>query len=284
MTDDAKPGIKGQRQRSPSYPYVSLPVAIDRLRAFYAVNKRYEALIADSAQPWNMKATSSSVLRNVAALVAFGLLEESGSAETRKIRVSDAGWKILHEERQEQKDRLIVDAALKPKAIADCFLKWGVSGDGRPGDKVALSVLKVEMGFSVDAAEHFLRVYDETIGFAHQHGLHLSLDGVMTAAQQAAEPFAPKTEEMTQDQRNSIHSNKPPTEARPSSAQSPSLTAQDAGWTTFLEGPLSGSVRFRLLASGHLGHKELGKLIKLLETQRMILSDHIDDSDSQAPA
>jgi hypothetical protein len=285
MNDEAKTGGKGPRKRSPSYPYVSLPVAIDRLRAFHSVNKRYEALIADAAQPWNMKPTSSSVLRNVAALVAFGLLDESGSGETRKIRVSDLGLKILLDDRREQKDSLIVDAALKPKAISDCFLKWSMSGDGRPGDRVALSVLKIEMDFSEDAAEHFLRIYDETIKFAQQHGLrsHPEATTPQQHAGKDSESGGWMQEEATNEPRSASASSALSVAAPSVPTQTSPRLSQDEAWVTFLEGPLSSSVRFRLLASGAMGHKELAKLLKLLTIQRAILSEDADDSESTKP-
>jgi hypothetical protein len=48
----------------------------------------------------------------------------------------------------------------------------------------------------------------------------------------------------------------------------------------WLRGPLSRDTSYRLIVAGDLGPKELGKLIKLLEAQKNVLSD--DDDDTKA--
>lgn len=40
-----------------------------------------------------------------------------------------------------------------------------------------------------------------------------------------------------------------------------------------MRGPLSKETSYRLLVQGELGSKEIGKLIKLLEAQRIVLDD-----------
>lgn len=54
--------------------------------------------------------------------------------------------------------------------------------------------------------------------------------------------------------------------------QSPGLavTAQEREW---LRGPLSKDVGYRLIVSGELGSKEISKLIKLLEAQKLVLDE-----------
>lgn len=56
-----------------------------------------------------------------------------------------------------------------------------------------------------------------------------------------------------------------------------SIDATEREW---LRGPLSREVSYRLIVSGDMGAKALGKLIKLLEAQRAVLED--DDEDSLA--
>ena len=45
------------------------------------------------------------------------------------------------------------------------------------------------------------------------------------------------------------------------------------GEREWLRGPLSRETSYRLIVSGDLGPKEIGKLIKLLEAQKEVLSD-----------
>ena len=49
------------------------------------------------------------------------------------------------------------------------------------------------------------------------------------------------------------------------------------GEREWLRGPLSRTASYKLLVTGELGPKEIGKLIKLLEAQKAVLDD--DDSD-----
>lgn len=52
--------------------------------------------------------------------------------------------------------------------------------------------------------------------------------------------------------------------------QSPERSRGEREW---LRGPLSKEVNYRLIVSGELGSKEIGKLIKLLEAQKLVLDD-----------
>ena len=49
------------------------------------------------------------------------------------------------------------------------------------------------------------------------------------------------------------------------------------GEREWLRGPLSRETSYRLIVAGDLGPKEIGKLIKLLEAQKAVLSDEDDD-------
>lgn len=60
-------------------------------------------------------------------------------------------------------------------------------------------------------------------------------------------------------------------------------TARDklsTGEKEWLRGPLSKDTSYRLIVSGDLGPKEIGKLIKLLKAQQAVLSDE-DDEDGE---
>ena len=153
-----------RRDRSPSFPYIPLAAAIDRTRQLYEKAKRYEARIADAATAWQLGTKSSSTLQTAAALLAFGLAEDSGSGEGRKIKVSDLGWRILEDKRPGAWERGLAEAALKPKMIAEYATEhWK---DGRPDDGICISELMIERGFNDEAAARFLRVFDATIRYA----------------------------------------------------------------------------------------------------------------------
>ena len=67
----------------------------------------------------------------------------------------------------------------------------------------------------------------------------------------------------------------PPTMPLEAAAKSVATATADltVGERDWLRGPLSKGVSYRLLVSGEMGPKELGKLIKMLEAQKAILDD-----------
>ena len=161
MTDaEQSSGIKSKR--SPNFPYIGLAKALDRIQVLYGKVKHHEARVADIATDWKLSATSSGTDRNVAALEAFGLVETSGSGQNKKIKISATGMRILEDGRPGVKERLLAEAALRPRVIADYAQTWR---GGRPDDTHSLSQLRFEGGFNDEGARLFLRVFDETIRF-----------------------------------------------------------------------------------------------------------------------
>lgn len=154
-----------KRDRSPSFPYIGLERAVDRARQLYNRARRYEVRLADAATAWGTAPKSSATLQTAAALLAFGLAEDSGAGQNRKIKISDLGFRILEDQRPGARERGLAEAALKPKLIADYAETWK---EGRHDDSFCISELKVERGFTAEAATRFLRVFDETIQFASQ--------------------------------------------------------------------------------------------------------------------
>src|SRR5690349_11918373 len=88
-----------KRDRSPDFPFIGLSKALERLDSLFAKAKRYEVRAFDVAPHWGYKPTSSSLDRTVGALAAYGLIEQSGSGSAKKIKVSDAAWRILEDKR-----------------------------------------------------------------------------------------------------------------------------------------------------------------------------------------
>ena len=168
MTDTNATGDQqqtaGRRDRSPNFPAIGVGRAVERAQQLYNRARRYDARLADAATAWGIKATSSGTLQTAAALIAFGLAEDSGSGEARKIKISDLGWRILEDQRPGVREKGLAEAALRPKLIADYAEHWKA---GRPDDNFCISELKIERGFTDEAAARFLRVFDETIQFAN---------------------------------------------------------------------------------------------------------------------
>src|SRR5690606_7706410 len=108
-----------KRDRSPAFPYVGLAKALQRVEQLYEKARHHEVRVADVAKDWGLTAKSSATIRTVAALLAFGLIEDNGSGEARKIKISDTGRRILDDKRPGVREELIAKAALRPKVFAE---------------------------------------------------------------------------------------------------------------------------------------------------------------------
>lgn len=162
--EQATAAEKRPQDRSPSFPYIGLTKAFERLEGLHSFAKRHDARIVDAAKPaWNLGAKSSGTLQTVAALLAYGLIEASGVGENRKIKLSDLGYRAVADPRPGAKEQALSTAALNPKLIAEFYEQWGME---RPADAIAMGTLHIDRGFTPDGAKAFLRVYDDTVTYA----------------------------------------------------------------------------------------------------------------------
>lgn len=165
MTDDdasAAGNYVKKVERSPSFPFIGLTKAIDRVRSVFSHAKRHEVRVADIAEAWNLGAKSSGTLQTIAALIAFGLLDEQGAGVDRKLRVSDLAFRILEDQRSGAKESALSEAASKPKLIGEYIDRWG---SDRPADGVCISELRIDRGFTEEGAKGFLKVFDDTLTY-----------------------------------------------------------------------------------------------------------------------
>lgn len=262
MTD--QPSATARRDRSPPFPYLSLPKALERTQALFESVRHHEARVADVATNWGLTPKSSSLDRNVAALLLYGLIVDNGSGEARKIRVSETGLRILEDKRPGVREKLLAEAALKPKIIADYAQLWK---GGRPDEAHSLSQLKFEGGFTDEGAKMFLRVFDETIRFTSPSGA----DSIDDTARDEGESRADKEGPMDQAE----------TATRAPTAPQGAAFLSGAGEREWLRGPLSKETSYRLVIAGDMGPREIGKLIKLLQAQQAVLSDDEEEPEDQ---
>lgn len=154
----------GRKERSPSYPFISLPKALERARAFSDAHKRSPTRLASAAETWGYAPTSSGLLQTASALKAFGLLEDLGKGAERKVQLTDLAQRILHDARPGAKEAAIKEAALRPRLFAEYADKWLPE---RPSDSHCLSELRLDRGFTEVASRMFLRSFDETVTYAN---------------------------------------------------------------------------------------------------------------------
>jgi hypothetical protein len=292
--------FRGRRDRSPQFPYVGLQRAVELTAAFYAKAKKYEVALSGAAKDWQLSATSSSLGRVAAALQSFGLVELSGSGDTRRVKITEAGWRVIEDPRPEERRRLLEKAAVNPPVFAEYAEKWA---GGRPDDDHAIFQLK-ERGFTDEGAPKFLRVFDETKRFfpttnndksSASEGFKPLVETDYGGAKEGdfvqwesggtlkfSEPKQVVSVHETGDwvfvegSQTGIPMSEVIVQDAPEPRREPPVLdkiEKRPGEAEWLRGPLSRETSYRLLISGDMGPKEIGKLIKVLEAQKAVLSD-----------
>ena len=154
---------KVKKDRSPSFPFISLPDALKRLEAFDQTFGRHPAPASKSGLAWGMKEGSSQAFQTLAALKSFGLLGYEGSANAPQ-SISDGRCANLSEGAARfDKKEVVRRIATKPVQFQKFWSVWGAD---RPPDPICLDDLMLKHSFTDGAAHNFLKVYDETVAFA----------------------------------------------------------------------------------------------------------------------
>nr|MBX2861067.1 hypothetical protein [Vampirovibrio sp.] len=161
-------------RKSPSgsqrFPYIPLPKAIERAKEVYKLAATHEMPVKAVAEnAWHYSEKSSVVGLTVAALKAFGLIDDSGSNETRKVKLTDSGVKIIVDPREisPERDELIRQAALTPAIHQEIYEQYNGLP---PSDEAFKAYLLLDRGFKPEAADNFIREFSATMDFAKVSG------------------------------------------------------------------------------------------------------------------
>jgi hypothetical protein len=171
MPEAAKPvqpeDEKRKRMRSPAYPYVNLETAIKRAKEFYDKEQRNAAALKVAAKHWGYEEKSSGAGQTAAALISFGLMQDEGTGDKRKLKLTDLALRILLDNRTDSQERAqaIRTAALAPKIHKQIWKKWGST---LPSDDNVKHTLMLDWipPFNPAAVGGFIKEYKDTISFA----------------------------------------------------------------------------------------------------------------------
>jgi hypothetical protein len=163
--------------QSPSYPSVSLPVALERVKSLHDDFGQVEVSLSDALNCWGYKPRGGTGYRLVSAMVSFGLLDSSGVGNERRLRISRVllDHFFSKEVSEYDKSEAIQDFAIKPGIYQMLWKFWGY---GLPADDDLKQYLVDELGFNPRMVPQFLRGYRETLEFAKEHGLAKTCDDI----------------------------------------------------------------------------------------------------------
>lgn len=253
MTDSQD--MKSARDRSPSFPFIPLKAAVDRLKEFESKFGRQDVPADRVYLAWGMKGDTSQSGQTLAALKAFGLVDYKGSGSKRLVGISEDGRTYLRAQQDTVKQEVLRRVALKPKWIAHFWNEWS---DDRLPDPIRIDTLVLKHKFNENAAPKFLRVYDETIAY----GGVTAFDKVIPA-------------EVVDDDADEVEEDVPlPTPLGPKTRMQQGVTVPlECDERVLTTGLLAKGSHFRLIVSGPVGPKEIDRLIRKLELDKEILAD-----------
>lgn len=148
------------KERSPSFPFISLDSALERAQQFYNQEKRGSAPFSVTADHWRYSPSSSGALQTAAALKNYGLMVDEGSGASRKLKLTDLALRILLDTRPDSVERkqYMRQAALTPSVAADIYSKWA---DGLPSEATLNHYLVLERGFSQSTSLRTVNIIQE---------------------------------------------------------------------------------------------------------------------------
>jgi len=152
--------MDSKRVRSPSFPFISLPEAVHRARELYDAERRNLVHPDVAVAHWRYARSSSGGKQTVAALRAYGLLEDLRG----EIRLTDRAQHILvREPGSTERSDLLRQAALSPPLFSKLWDRYGAD---LPSDRSLRSWLVLELKVNERSVEDLLRSYRETLQYA----------------------------------------------------------------------------------------------------------------------
>jgi hypothetical protein len=243
------------KARSPGYPTIGLREALEKVRLVY--EKDYQNRIPRRvvAEHMGYKTLNGKSLGVLSAVSKFGLLEGRGDENY----VSDLALQIIaHPMGAPERRQAVMEAAGRPELFADLDTRFQ---GGRASDAGIRSYLMTRK-FIPGAADTAIRAYRETKGLVNEEGGNYTAESIVESEPIEASPMPAYPET------SSARPHGPP-------VNMPTL----AGEREFLRGPITRDSGYRLMVSGEIGPKELGKIIKILTLQQELLLETEEESE-----
>lgn len=156
------PGVK--RQRSPAYPMFSLDVAIEKAKILHSTQRRHDAHLDSALSALGFATQTGPALRSIAALDQFGLLEQMGSKNDRRVKLTDLARDIIELLPSDPRyPAAIKSAALAPKIYTHLWDRYGAL---LPDNATIRSHLVRDKEFNDAIVDSVIEDYRRTLDFA----------------------------------------------------------------------------------------------------------------------
>jgi hypothetical protein len=244
-----------RRIRSPNYPALSLPEAIERIESVFERERQHSMSKEVALKGMGYSGVNGAALGTLSAVVKYGLLEKNGE----NYRVTSRAVSILHPKSVEEKHAALREAAFAPALFAELAEEF-------PGGSVSDDNLRsylVRRDFSSGALSGVISAFRETmqlVSFDQEKPPQLALPAPVNAAARAGGA-------LTQQQMPAM-----------SNAQVAPTTAPSS-WVLSTNGQV-------LTVHAQLDNaKSVDKLIRVLEANKLLLpQDEPSDTESNQTA
>jgi hypothetical protein len=239
--------------RSPRYPVIGLPEAIERVRGVYRADNRNKIPKSLVAEHMGYQGLNGKSLGIIAAVSKYGLLEGGVDA----MWVTPLAVNILEREPDDpERIAAIREAAQK----VDLYNEIDEQFPSKASDSAIRSFLIAKRQFLPDSAERLIRSYRET----------RDLVDALSGAYDSSVSEETDVSAVAQSTALTLHQ---PVQLVSTASIGQLIDGSEREW---LRGPLSRESSYRLIVAGEMGPREIGKLIKLLEAQKNVLDDEDD--------
>lgn len=151
-----------KRTRSPNYPALSLPVALDKVATLYKNQHTHSAPREVVAQGMGYNSLNGASATAISALHKYGLLDRLGD----ELKLSDRAMRILHPHSPEEKAAAIREAAYEPTLFAELADRFT---GAFPSDDILRNFL-IRSGFSPAAVSFVILAYRDTAELVASEG------------------------------------------------------------------------------------------------------------------
>lgn len=149
-----------KRARSPNYPAISLPEALERLERLWEAIQTHPAPREDIATGLGYSGLHGKSATAVSALRKYGLLDREGV----DLRISERGMMCLHPESPQERVTAIQEAAREPELFATLTERFP---GGRKNEDLLRNYL-LRNNFTSVAANNALLAYRDTMELVEQ--------------------------------------------------------------------------------------------------------------------
>jgi hypothetical protein len=240
------------RVRSPNYPSMSLPSAIEKVGVIHKAEGKNNISREGIAKLLGFNGLHGASSTALSALSKYGLLDNAKDGEAR---VSDLAIRILYADNDSEKRAALEDAASRPTLFKEIKEKW----PDRPPTAENLKSFLARNGFAPASLDAVIQIYRDTIDSIGGAG------GDYDWATQKGEAAA-----MNQ---NATVKNDQSRPAPPPPAASPIMALGDRPFSVSFDGSiLTGVISIKKA-------KDIDRLMKVLQAQKAAFEAMQDDAE-----